>query len=346
MSEGIPTVVPSPMPSTGEQHGLDVELEGLLAAARRETLVIAAALQRPDHGTAVVGAARLRWILDFTMEYAARRPAEFQRAYPRLSAIMEVAEGWISAGKLSLAPELLHALVFESLGSRSAPIDAGRCMLIGLDLDDLPLRHLNVRGAKLVDIRARRACLEQIDAAGATVQRLNLASAAVRHGIFEHATLEHSDLSHANLEGSRWEGARITHCNFAGALLADAQLDTATFIDCDFRDADLQQRETIPAGPGATPRLERIKFIRCDLRGSQWDRRGQARSSFTRCITSEDRTRSGEVVVRELPDSTGTSAYGERYPADAVTRRARPSRAAATLRAAMLYMFPRNGGEG
>ena len=334
MNGTTPTVVPPPASPGPTNTVFDAQIEVLLAAARREMLVIATAQQRPDPAAAFIGAAKLRWLLDFTMSYAAAHPADFQRIYQRLSAIAETAEGWICASRPA-DPETVHRLLAESLVSRCAPVDAGQCMLIGLDLDDLPLAQLVLRGAKLVRVRALRAGMGQVVATGATIEESSFSAATMRGGVFDGATLTGCNFSYANLEGSHWGGAHVTRCNFAGALLVDAQLEGATFVDCNLRDVALQMRQPFARRSEDVQRMERIKFVRCDLRGSVWEGRSIGRVSFANCITDENRTASGELLVRELPGSE---------PGDAITRRGRPS-VLVTIRTAVLRVFPRPGRE-
>ena len=74
--------------------GPDLVLEGMLAIARRETLVLAAAVQREDDGTTVIAAARLRWALANAHQFAARSLVGWQRAGQRLPG-----RSWTFAGR-------------------------------------------------------------------------------------------------------------------------------------------------------------------------------------------------------------------------------------------------------
>jgi uncharacterized protein YjbI with pentapeptide repeats len=250
------------------------KLEGMLAPVRREILVVAAAVQALDEDAAFLARSRLRWALAYVELLASCRAAELAGLHERIRNVVAVAERWLvtedeSPPGATKVQRLLKATLEPAFRLRH--IDASNALLVGLDLEDLPLDRLALRGATVVEVRARGARLEGVDAAAAMILRCSFNRASLRLGCFEHAVLADSDLSHSNLERTRWCNARVSRCRFGRAVMAEARLDDATFIDCDFRDADLE-RTTGSA-----------RFVRCDLRGTSWRGRSVSPDSFEDC---------------------------------------------------------------
>jgi uncharacterized protein YjbI with pentapeptide repeats len=259
----------------------DALVDGVLAIARRETLVLAAALQASDDDSVVLATARLRWSLACAQQFAARTLAGLARARPRLAAVIEAAERWLpTEGRLSLSPERLQRFCAElsQPSLRLGTIDASDTLLIAFNLDELPLAGTVLRAATVAHVSARRARLDMTNLTAARIVRSCFEAASLRLSAFDEATLEHCDLSRANLEGTMWRNTVVSRCVMAGAVFVDARLDGPRFIECDLRGAGFQVH-TAAAANAAAP----AQFRRCDLRGTNWSGRTAAAVSFVDC---------------------------------------------------------------
>jgi hypothetical protein len=79
-----------------QERDTDTALEGILAVARREMLVLAAARQASDEDAALVAAGRLRWQLASAQQYAMQRPAAYARVHARLGDVVLSAQRWLA----------------------------------------------------------------------------------------------------------------------------------------------------------------------------------------------------------------------------------------------------------
>jgi len=282
----------------------DVMLEGILAVARREMLVLAAARHASNEDAALVAAGRLRWQLACAEQYAMASTAGYARVHERLTDVLQTAQRWLASPPASPTPEqcqrLLRGLVAPiSLLGR---IDASGAILAELELDGLPLARLGLVDATLIRVTAHGARLDEMDAAGATIVRSSFEGATIRWGSFEGAAIEECDFARSNLEASQWRNATMSRCVATRAVLLDARMDGATFRDCDFRGADFQT-----SYPGITG----ARFIRCDLRETNWHGRSLRRTIFTDCklwgaVGAAD---VGEAVIERAdlsPDGDGS----------------------------------------
>jgi len=255
----------------------DAMLEGILAVARREILVLAAARQSSNEEASVVAAGRLRWQLACAQLHAMSSPAGYARVHARLMDVIQTAHRWLPTYPLTApSPERCQRLLLGlvepiSLLSR---IDASGATLAELDLDGLPLARLGLAGATVIGVTAHGARLDEMEAAEATMLRSRFDAASLRRANFEHAAVEDCSFSSTNLELSHWGHATMLRCVATRAVLLDARLDGATLIDCDFRQADFQAIE--PTGVSA-------RFVRCDLRETNWRGRTLRGATFTDC---------------------------------------------------------------
>jgi len=255
----------------------DAMLEGILAVARREILVLAAARQASDEEASVVSAGRLRWQLACAQQYAMTSPAGYARVHVRLMDVIQTAHRWLPTYPLAPpSPERCQRLLLGlvepiSLLSR---IDASGATLAELELDGLPLARLGLAGATLVGVTAVGTRLDEMEAADATMLRSRFDAASLRRAKFEHAVVEDCSWSAANLELSHWGHATMLRCVATRAVLLDARLDGATFIDCDFRQGDFQASAVIGIG---------ARFVRCDLRATNWRGRSLRGATFSDC---------------------------------------------------------------
>jgi len=281
--------------SPGQER--DVMLEGILAVARREMLVLAAARHASDDDAALVSEGRLRWQLACARQYATHSPGAYARAHARLNDVVQNAQRWLPTSRPALpSPEqcrrLLLGLVRQS--SLLDRIDATGATLVEFELDGLPLAQLALVGATLITVTALGARLDEVNAAGATIVSSQFGGASIHRGNFKLAAVEDCDFSRSNLEASRWTNATLSRCTARRAVLLDARMDGATFVDCDFHEADFQSSR--PTGVGA-------RFVRCDLRETNWRGRSLRGATFTDCklwgaVEADD---ASEAVI-ERPD--------------------------------------------
>ena len=258
-------------------HERDVMLEGILAVARREMLVLAAARHAADGDAALVAAGRLRWQLASAQQYAMQSLAGYARVHARLNDVLMSAQRWLSAyPPAPPSPEQCQRLLlrlaepYRLLGR----IDATGATLVELDLDGLPLAQLAVAGATLITVTALGARLDEVDATGATIVGSGFGGASIHRGNFDLAAIDDCDFARSNLEATRWTNATLSRCEARRAVLLDARMDGTTFTDCDFRGADFQSNR--PTAVGA-------RFVRCDLRETNWRGRSLRGATFTDC---------------------------------------------------------------
>jgi uncharacterized protein YjbI with pentapeptide repeats len=262
----------------GADANLEVAIDGVLAVARREVLLLASALQSDDRIMSLVAAGRLRWSLSCARDFAARSPFAMSRLRERFKQIEEAAGRWLPERPGFIEDtehmrQVLMALSDPYLGHRT--VCANNTLIAGLDLDDLPLTEMQFRGATVTQTTARRAKLESCDASGAVITRSCFDKASMRLCTFNDTEIQGCAFQNANVEGSQWRGTRISNVVAQGALLFHSDIRSAHFVDCDFRDADFQGFADSGTG-GAV-------FTRCDLRRTNWHGRDLSDVSFVRC---------------------------------------------------------------
>lgn len=265
----------------------DAAVEALLAVARRETLALAVASCALDADAAAIASARLRWALGaarpLILAHDSTRTASRTRlagqAY-QLDRIANRAQRWL----VDEPPRSLReiARLVDRSSARCAPpvaaIRADHAALVDLDLDDLDLARISLRGAVLTEVSLRRATCTAADATGSRWQRCRLDRAALAMAVLVDARLAHCDLSRAGLAGTSWHRAALTHCALVRASLIDARLDRAGVTDCDLRGADL----AIVRSPHVAT-LAGARFVRCDLRDTHWRGRALGGATFVDC---------------------------------------------------------------
>lgn len=257
---------------------LSTVVDGMLAIVRRETLIVAIAMQANDECATLLASGRLRWALDCVEQFAAYSPSELARVHAQLVAARQVAEMWLPERTVdAIPPERLQRVLAElrdpSIGLRR--ICADNVLVIAFDLDGLPLAGISLRGATITHVSAKGARLECADARKAKLLRTSFEGASLRAGLLDDAELEECNLSRANLEGTSWHGATLTRCWAARAVLLNAHLERTRFVDCDLRDVDFQGATDI-----ATIDVE---FQNCDLRETNWSGRDLSRVTFRAC---------------------------------------------------------------
>jgi uncharacterized protein YjbI with pentapeptide repeats len=270
---------PSPTIALTSAENMSPAVESVLAMVRREILLIAVALQTSDNLKVMVAAARLNWALEYAREFAGRSPTVMARLRSRFEMIHSLLRSWQADGSLTnMVPGREQAQGAFAMVSdpylRGGAVLASDTLIQGLDLDDLPLSGMQLRNAKLLQVTARRARLDNIDATGSTVTQSCFDGASMRHCKLAGARVVECSLSRANFEGANWNGATVVNCVSKRALWFHARIVNSEFVDCDFVDSDFH---------GFPDTGTDARFVRCDLRGTRWQGRDLFGASFIGC---------------------------------------------------------------
>jgi hypothetical protein len=253
--------------------------------AQREILAVAVATCAVDDDAAAIASARLRWAIDSARRLilALDHDGRAERHAGRLDQIANRAQRWLVAEPPRSLREIGYLVDRMSMRrGRSGPaITADHAALIDLDLDDLDLPRISLRGATLTDVTLRRAGCVAADARSSRWLRCRLEDGSLAMAVAAGAQLERCDLSRANLEGTSWHRATLAHCALRHARLTDARLERAVFSDCDLRGADL----AIARSPNVAT-LAGARFVRCDLRDTRWQGRELRGAAFIDCIAN------------------------------------------------------------
>jgi uncharacterized protein YjbI with pentapeptide repeats len=265
----------------------DAAIEVLLSVARRETLMLAAAVCALDDDAAAIASARLRWAIGSARpliavaDRSARDARDVDRARhaEQLDRIANRAQRWLVAEVPRSLPEIGQLIERAARRDRRAPsIRADHAALVDLDLDDLSLARISLCSANLVEVSLRRVDATAADARSSRWLGCALDRAGLAMAVLAEARLERCDLSRANLAGTSWHRAELTRCVLRRATLTDARLDRAVFSDCDLRGADL----AIVRSPHVAS-LVGARFVRCDLRDTHWRGRALGGAVFVDC---------------------------------------------------------------
>lgn len=286
------------------RYGRDAAIEALLSVARRETLALAVAGCAIDDDAAAIASARLRWAIDavrpLIMALAPGVRLDHARYAHQLDRISNRAQRWLVDEPARSLHDIATLVDRRSVrrGRCAARVNADHAALVDLDLDDLELTRISLRGANLTEVSLRRAGCTAADASGSRWQRCSLERATLDMAVLAGAHLQRCNLSRANLPGTSWHRAEVAHCALRRATLTDARLDRAMFSDCDLRGADL----AIVRSPHVAT-LAGARFVRCDLRDSHWRGRELGGATFIDCRLFGVRGAPGLAgVVIERPD--------------------------------------------
>ena len=149
-------------------------------------------------------------------------------------AVRDVARARTLVGLLSVGPENARYVIrflYES-GSIKPKIPEDRIIdlteanLTDADLQIMPLKGIDLRGANLsdgLDENKRGAILKQADLQGAYLQDADLKRADLRDADLEGADLKHADLRDADLEGANLQDANLRDADLEGATMPNGQ---------------------------------------------------------------------------------------------------------------------------
>ena len=156
-------------------------------------------------------------------------------------------------------------------------VDASDAVLMQLDLTNMDLTRSRFDRTTLKEIIAYGA-----NAAGATAIKAQLESVAFTSAMlagsrFNGCLAYDSDFARSYLHGSRWHSAIVQRCRFTNAVLSDVKARRATFVDCDLRHVNFSAYRRQSEG------LDGARFIRCDLRWTNWRNRSLADVTLESC---------------------------------------------------------------
>jgi uncharacterized protein YjbI with pentapeptide repeats len=287
------------MTSAGRYCGGEHEIDTLLDEARRETLALAIASCAFDDDAAAIASARLRWAIDAVRPLIMAAEHQHQPdCAPRaelLDRIANRAQHWLvdpprplrdirglidrTSLRRRRAALGAHAANAANAANAAPAIAADHAALVELDLDDLELTRISLRGATLTEVTLRRARCSAADASDSRWQRCDLERADLSMAVLAGAQLARCGFARADLSGTSWHRAVVARCGLARAELVDARLDRAVFTDCDLRGADL----SIARSPHVDS-LAGAQFVRCDLRDTRWRGRDLSGATFVDCV--------------------------------------------------------------
>jgi uncharacterized protein YjbI with pentapeptide repeats len=174
----------------------------------------------------------------------------------------------------------------------------GRLDVAGADATGVDLHGTTLVGARLERVDLRKAMLDYADLTEAELTRCNFEHAGINSTHFDdaritecgfegatgaiakldRATIYSARFDRARMHTSQWVGANVTATTFANTELENANLDRATFVDCDFRGARLGPRTENPP-----PSMRGAKFENCDFRDADFTHANIDGATFTGC---------------------------------------------------------------
>jgi len=181
-------------------------------------------------------------------------------------------EGWLS--RYRIGPGRLVVKDEKLTGTRVYSRKLSYARFERCDLSRMQLSWAHFEHAELIDCKLEDGQLEGATFDGATIEECSFDRSVVHNADFIGATLRRSSLAQAGLIISRWESAKVDKVSFQGSHVRNARLTGASFVDCDFRDADLRRDE-----PGNWA----ARFERCDLRGAKLEGHQFAEAVFVDC---------------------------------------------------------------
>jgi uncharacterized protein YjbI with pentapeptide repeats len=145
-----------------------------------------------------------------------------------------------STARLSLEDiDLRHA---DLRGAKFRKASLAGVDLTDADLRDADFREADLSDATLVNVKLQASKLTDADLSGANIENANLGGAKLRlaklnGAIFNRADLSHADLDRANLKEASFLNANLSHASFRGADLTRAKFSGSLLTETDFRDS-------------------------------------------------------------------------------------------------------------
>ena len=132
---------------------------------------------------------------------------------------------------------------------------------------------------EFIDCILDEANLSQANLRRASITRCRVHGAWLGLSDFDDARLDGGDWLGSYLERSSWKNATVTGVSFRTCTLADAIFDGATFVDCDFRQANLGRK----ALSLELARCPNTRFVHCNFQGANIDGLRLNNTVFERC---------------------------------------------------------------
>jgi uncharacterized protein YjbI with pentapeptide repeats len=225
------------------------EIQSLINDARRETLMLIVALQRRDDDEQVVfAAARANLMLDAAARLLAQSDPH-QPGRTEVAAFLRAARIWAQR-RLYENRARTRSEVYTLLASAAGAYSR---------------RAFDGSGATFRDIDLGQLDLQEAQLRASTWDRCAITASLFMGACFDESLLMQCDASRSSLERATFRRARVQRCQLAGAAMIDTILDDVTFTECDLRGADFSAPKL---GDGAT--AVRARFVRCDLRETNW----------------------------------------------------------------------------
>lgn len=277
-------------------------LRVITSSARKQILVLMVAVNSGDEGLGVVAASRVREALRKAERIASTLPRGTERteALAMIDATNQYAATWLKHAP----PPLENMRETIRLLDRIDSISLSQDVLVDLDFDGVDLPGVDMSGLSLERMSARGAAFDRANAAGSRLTACEFVGLSAGGICFDLASVERCTFEQANMQGSSWVNATVRSSSFVGATLVDTRLDGTLFEDVSFRGVDFAiVHSTMRSEPART------RFVRCDLRGTNWEARNLTGAKFIQCmfhgITGTPSRCDGMVVV--APDLSADS---------------------------------------
>jgi uncharacterized protein YjbI with pentapeptide repeats len=115
----------------------------------------------------------------------------------------------------------------------------GSDALVGADLHQIALPHVNIEQTDLRGVNFSDANLLEAQLQGAWLANANLSGADLRQSDLKQAALREANLRGANLSGADLSGADLSEANLQGTNLSGADLSGTALLKANLQEADL-----------------------------------------------------------------------------------------------------------
>lgn len=143
---------------------------------------------------------------------------------------------------------------------------------VGCELSDVVFELGGLSNIEFFNCSGVETRLIRVELHETVLRRCRLTNADFRRSSFWKALIEDCDLSKCVAAETAFIRARAKRVSFQAGGFLDAQLEGATFNNCDFRGADLREGDAFDT-----------RFEDCDLRDTKLDARKLRGSTFIRC---------------------------------------------------------------